>query len=35
MVGFDVISDLGWSEPFNCVERGEVYPWVGGVQLNR
>lgn len=28
MVGFDVISDLGWSEPFNCVEKGEVHPWV-------
>jgi hypothetical protein len=28
MVGFDVISDLGWSEPFNCVENGEVHEWV-------
>ncbi|KAK2878179.1 hypothetical protein FQN49_001082 [Arthroderma sp. PD_2] len=28
MVGFDVISDLGWSEPFNCVENGEVHAWV-------
>jgi len=28
MVGFDVISDLGWSEPFNCIEKGEVHPWV-------
>ncbi|ROW15980.1 hypothetical protein VPNG_02629 [Cytospora leucostoma] len=28
MVGFDVISDLGWSEPFNCVEKGEVHPWM-------
>ena len=25
MVGFDVISDLGWSGPFNCVENGEVH----------
>ncbi|KAI0381627.1 cytochrome P450 [Hypomontagnella monticulosa] len=28
MVGFDVISDLGWSEPFNCVEKGEVHEWM-------
>ncbi|KAL4958020.1 cytochrome P450 [Aspergillus filifer] len=28
MVGFDVISDLGWSEPLNCVERGEVHEWM-------
>ncbi|KIA75840.1 cytochrome P450 [Aspergillus ustus] len=28
MVGFDVISDLGWSEPFNCIEKGEVHPWM-------
>ncbi|PWY67718.1 cytochrome P450 [Aspergillus eucalypticola CBS 122712] len=28
MVGFDVISDLGWSEPFNCVENGEVHEWM-------
>ncbi|GKZ73328.1 hypothetical protein AnigIFM50267_010012 [Aspergillus niger] len=28
MVGFDVISDLGWSEPFNCIKKGEVHPWM-------
>ncbi|KAJ5909051.1 cytochrome P450 [Penicillium taxi] len=28
MVGFDIISDLGWSEPFNCVENGEVHEWI-------
>ncbi|KAF9889003.1 hypothetical protein FE257_007980 [Aspergillus nanangensis] len=28
MVAFDVISDLGWSEPFNCVENGEVHEWM-------
>ncbi|KAJ5714348.1 cytochrome P450 [Penicillium malachiteum] len=28
MVGFDIISDLGWSETFNCVKRGEPHSWM-------
>lgn len=28
MVGFDVVSDLGWSESWNCVENGEVHEWM-------
>ena len=28
MVGFDIISDLGWNEPFNCVENREEHSWV-------
>ena len=28
MVGFDIISDLGWNEPFNCVENRQEHSWI-------
>lgn len=28
MVSFDIISDLGWNEPFNCVEKEQEHSWV-------
>ncbi|MCJ1401581.1 hypothetical protein MMC11_004797 [Xylographa trunciseda] len=28
MLSFDIISDLGWNEPFNCVEKGEEHSWI-------
>ncbi|RFU28549.1 hypothetical protein B7463_g7779, partial [Scytalidium lignicola] len=28
MLGFDIISDLGWHEPFHCVENRQEHSWV-------
>ncbi|GAB7352918.1 hypothetical protein MBLNU459_g3503t1 [Dothideomycetes sp. NU459] len=28
MLGFDIISDLGWHEPFNCVENRQEHSWI-------
>lgn len=28
MAGFDIISDLGWGAPFDCLKNGEVHEWV-------
>ncbi|KAH8658378.1 cytochrome P450 [Xylariales sp. PMI_506] len=28
MLGFDIISDLGWHEPFHCVENRQEHSWI-------
>lgn len=32
MLGFDIISDLGWHEPFHCVENRQEHSWVSYAQ---
>lgn len=27
-VAFDIIGDLGWGEPFGCLEGGRYHPWI-------
>lgn len=28
MLSFDIISDLGWNEPFNCVKKEQEHSWI-------